>query len=128
MNKEIQENEHLLRAVYLPNKKPSYWEPDGSVSTAAFKDDKGLSVDRTADRTMEESIEYATNHLHGAIISISAVDCKKAKTLILYRPSKANPFHTEIHQSATVVELSPIQALYFRNHCEIVFHPSIQYA
>ena len=128
MEAEIQEYEYLLRAVDLPGRRPDYWEPDGRISTAAFKDDRGLSVDRTGERSLEDSVEYASSHLRGVIASVAATDCQKVETKLFYKPSKSNPYHTEIHQSSTTIELSPIQALYLRDHCIIVRNPSIQFA
>ena len=38
--------ERLYRAVYPPNIMPLFWKEDGQLSSAAFKDKKGLSVER----------------------------------------------------------------------------------
>ena len=39
-------DEKLYRAVYPPEVMDMFWKRDGSVSSAAFEDRNGLSVDR----------------------------------------------------------------------------------
>ena len=41
--------ERLYRAVYPPNIMP-FWKKNGQLSSAAFKDKKGLSVERDGGR------------------------------------------------------------------------------
>ena len=46
MGKDFTKNEKLYRAVYPPEISEIYWRTDGTVSSAAFADPKGLSVDK----------------------------------------------------------------------------------
>ena len=111
MNSDFKEDELLLRAVYPISQRPKFWRKDGTLSSAALKDPKGLSVDRTYNRSLEEAINYIKQNLKGNIVSIPYIECLKVKAEVLYLPSTHNPFHSEIHGSQNQIELSDIQAL-----------------
>ena len=80
---------------------------DGSVSMAALKDSRGLSVDRGYYRRDEVVIEDMKNRLEGRIAKLSVKDCKDAKTFLIYKPSAINKYHSEIHDSKHIIEISP---------------------
>lgn len=46
MDNTFPKSEKLYRAVYPPDKVAMFWRRDGSISSAAFADPNGLSVDR----------------------------------------------------------------------------------
>ncbi len=50
MTDQFEANEKLFRAVYPPNIIPMFWKENGEISSAAFKDKKGLSVERAGNR------------------------------------------------------------------------------
>ena len=100
-------DEQLLRAV-LPIDK--YWKEDGSLSSAAFKDKKGLSVDRTGNRTLEESAAFIRSHLSGTIVWVTVQHCYEAKAAVYYLPLSNNIYHSEIHRDVSQKELSKGQA------------------
>lgn len=127
MNENFKECELLLRAVYPENKKPDFWK-NGRLSSAALKDKRGLSVTRTYDRALVDSINWMKQNFQGSIISISVSDCCLVKASIKYRPSKSNKYHSEIHKNETEVELSDEQALVLSRKAKIVFEPIVQYA
>jgi hypothetical protein len=55
VNNEVSNNEWLYRMVL---NKPNYWkENENRVSSAAFKDSKGVSVDRDGERPESKIIE-----------------------------------------------------------------------
>jgi len=122
MNEEFSEDELLLRAVYPQTKRADFWR-NGHMTSAALKDSKGLSVDRTGKRSLGESVEYAKGHLSGYIISISVIACNSVNAKPVYLPSKSNPFHSEIHGSDTDIELSDTQALLLSRQARIEFEP-----
>lgn len=103
------EKELLLRAVLPPDRRPDFWK-DGRLSSAALKDKHGLSVERTYDRSLEDSINYMLLHLHGFVASVGVSDCKDVSAYIVYMPSSTNKYHSEIHGSSTDIVLSDIQA------------------
>ena len=116
----IADNELLLRAV-LP--KAFFWK-EGRLSSAALKDGRGLSVDRTYDRSIEESVIYMRQNLDGDIVSIKPSDCRKVNAVVRYRPTK-NIFHCEIHGSEEKIVLSPKQAKELALCAEVVYRATI---
>lgn len=117
MNNNFDINEKLLRAVQKIQLKEN-----NRPSSAAFKPRKGegLSVDRTADRDMPSSVDYMRSHLRGSVFSVTITDCYNTHAKPKYRPTKRNPYHSEIHKSETVVELDEGQALFLAEnaYCE----------
>ena len=109
MLNDIKNDELLLRAVYPAGKKPNYWE-NGHLSSAALKDSNGLSVERTANRSMEESVCFMLDHLTGCVISFSVEACNKVYAIVRYLPSNDNAYHCEVHGSDIQKVLSEVQA------------------
>lgn len=67
MDINFSQNEFLLRAVYPENIKPFYWK-NVHLSSAAFKDKNGLSVDRTDTRDLLSSaLEMRKRKMKGYI-------------------------------------------------------------
>lgn len=123
MDNNFSQNEFLLRAVYPENIKPFYWK-NGHLSSAALKDKKGLSVDRTYSRDLLTSaIEMRKRNLKGYIFSFSVKSCLKVNTYLFYNPSKENIYHSEIHSSKTRVELTDHQAYILSREAKVVLKP-----
>lgn len=77
MDNNFDEKEMLLRVV-LPD--DIYWKDDGSISSAAFKDSNGLSVDRVNNRSLSEAVGYIHNHFpQRIIVSVEVQDCNSVK-------------------------------------------------
>ena len=57
MDNIFPKNEKLYRAVYPPEAAELFWKADGSISSAAFADPKGLSVDR-GDFRVDDPLTY----------------------------------------------------------------------
>lgn len=110
MDNHFDDDEYLLRAVYPESKRPEFWK-NGRLSSAALKDKRGLSVDRTFDREKEDAVYSMRQRFCGHIVSFSVPDCISADAYLKYCPSDSNPYHSEIHGSETQVELDDIQAL-----------------
>lgn len=110
MNEKFRDDEKLYRAVFL---KDLYQKENGRISSAVFLDKKGqgLSVDRDGGRAEIEVIIDMKKRLHGNIISVKVMDCRNVKALVLYKPSRDNKFHSEIHGSLESPLLSPEQRL-----------------
>ena len=121
MNATFDDTEKLLRAVWPPNRKPDFWV-NGRLSSAALKDPKGLSVDRTYDRALSVAIEFMKTRLHGYIVSFPVPACNFAQVYLRYLPSKTDPYHSEIHGSKTEIILSDEQALLL-----LEFEPNSEY-
>lgn len=112
MDDSFKPEELLYRAVYAPEIVSMFWRKDGTVSSAAFADPKGLSVDRGAFRKDQAVIDTMRERFTGAIIKIYVKDCNEVKALLIYLPSKNNPYHSEIHGSEKRPLLNKSQRLY----------------
>ena len=112
---EFFEDELLYRAV-----RPSYLR-NGRLSSAAFKDKNGLSVERGYHRPSKACVDNmrSFSKLEGSIYSVSIENCKIAKAYVRYCPTK-NLFHSEIHGSETEITLDDAQALILSRSAKFV--------
>lgn len=103
------EKEKLYRAVYPQCKRPNFWK-NGKLSSAAFKDCRGLSVERQYGRADDEVITYVKDAFEGNIVSIKVLHCNDINAFIRHLPSERSEFHSEIHGSNIKKVLSDGQA------------------
>ena len=99
--------EALYRAV-IPSS--SYIKEDGSISSGAFKEKRGLSVDRGDYRSDEEVVDSMKHRLSGRIAKFSVQDCFDVEAIPKYLPEENDEYHSEIHKSDTEIRLSNKQA------------------
>ncbi|MDE7365251.1 MAG: hypothetical protein K2N27_10315 [Ruminococcus sp.] len=98
-----------------------------TISSAAFKDQRGCSVDRQADRNCEEVRNqlyvrfYQTKASICAVADVSFKDCCDANALVKEEPLEDNPFHCEIHRSDTQAELSKGQLKKLAQNANVKF-------
>ena len=102
-------SEKLYRAVYPPSNKQMFWKKDGSVSSAAFHDPDGLSVERGDYRSDESVIADMKKFFTGCIISVTAGQCKAVEATIKHKPTGRSAYHSEIHGNPKKALLSPSQ-------------------
>ena len=112
MDNTFNDNEKLYRAVYPPEIAKMFWKLDGSLSSAAFADPKGLSVDRGNYRSDKDVFIDMRTRFSGYIFYLYAFHCYETKALIKYLPSRHNPYHSKIHGSAARPLLSKSQRRY----------------
>lgn len=120
MDNTFRIDEKLYRAVYPPEVMDMFWKRDGSVSSAAFADRNGLSVDRGDYRPESEVIEYMSERFTGHIVSLYVKNCNDVGAVVRYSPSKSNVYHSEIHGSATNKLLSKTQRRHLAIKAKIV--------
>lgn len=101
--------EKLYRAIWPRTKKPNFWKSNGKISSAALKDPKGLSVDRTGRRSEAEALRQVKDNFTGSVVSITISDCQNVKATVFPMPSKKNRYHCEIHGNENVPEMSDSQ-------------------
>ena len=109
MDSTFRNEEKLFRAVYPPEVVEMFRRFDGRVSSAAFADPKGLSVDREGDRTVKQVVSSLNDRFSGRIIYVRVKNCLEAGASVKYLPSAKNPYHSEIHGNDSVVLLSKSQ-------------------
>ncbi len=123
----FKDDELLLRAVYPANQRPDFWKTNGKLSSAALKDRNGLSVERTYDRSLEESIGYMLGHLSGNVAIITQEVCKSVNAVVVYLPSVTNKYHCEIHGSASRKVLNENQARTIAQSARLMYSFNISY-
>lgn len=101
--------EKLYRAVFPESYNQMFWRKDGTVSSAAFTDEEGLSVERRNFREDKNVIEEMKKFFKGCIISLTVEQCKNVNAIVKYKPSKRSEYHSEIHGSEEKPLLSKSQ-------------------
>lgn len=109
MDDNFRSDEKLYRAVYPPEIADMFCKKDGSVSSAAFANPNGLSVDRGNYRSDKEVTSVMNQRFNGHIISLYVKNCIDIGAVVKYLPSRSNPYHSEIHGSHTTPLLSKSQ-------------------
>ena len=104
-NSIVKDNEDIYRVVHPWNK---FWKKKHTkLSTAAFKDPNGLSVDRSYNRDADlVKIDFQNRDFKGSLISGNAKDCRTAGTYIKTAPSPTNQYHSLLLDSPKVLEIS----------------------
>ena len=122
MNPKFDNDESLIRAVRF---KPRYWE-NGRLSSAALKDSNGLSVTRTYDRSIKDTLGWMRQNFEGVMAVITVQSCIDVRAYVKYCPSQTNKYHSEIHGSKEIIELSDFQALYLARHATLDFPSEVR--
>ena len=112
----------LYRAVFPESYMQMFWRKDGTVSSAAFTDKQGLSVERGDFREDENVIEEMRKFFHGCIISLTVEQCRDVDAVIKYKPSKRSEHHSEIHGSEEVPLLSKSQRKKLAERAKIEYY------
>ena len=120
MDNSFTSEEKLFRAVYPPEVSNMYWRRDGSLSSAAFADPKGLSVDRQGDRDASDAASAMHRRFIGSIIFVRVKNCLEIGATVKYLPSSSNPYHSEIHGSETSVLLSKSQRMHLSKRATVL--------
>lgn len=110
LNDSFSDIEGLYRAIYPPQIADIYWKANGQLSSAAFKDRRGLSVERGAERSDEQVKQHMSLYFTGLIYRVFVKDCNDINAVVKYLPSRNNVYHSEIHGSENQVVLSQSQA------------------
>ena len=120
MDNSFKNTEKLYRAVFPPGVADIFWKRDGSISSAAFADPNGLTVDRGDYRNDEEVVSAMRKKFTGHIISLYVKNCTDIDAVVLYKPSRSNKYHSEIHGSESCVLLSKSQRRYLAVNAQIL--------
>lgn len=113
MSKKLPEGECLFRKI--PDN-PIMFKSDGTISSAVFKDSKGCSVDKKADRDSNEIYDLffqRFSNTSGSIVAVSDVTvgiCYEKEAIVIEKPTDENKFHCEIHGGIDKVQLTSSQA------------------
>lgn len=100
-------------------------EKKNKPTSAFFKDENGVSMDRKAERTEEMVIAALKNKLSkrfkGMVVLKENDILLQANAYIHPAPSIDDPYHVELYKNHTKEELSNIQALILADLSKILF-------
>ena len=106
--------EKLYRAVWPQKKKPNFWKKPRNgkmrVSTAAFIDPNGLSVEYGDNRSSQDVIDIMQQFFSGHILSFTVEHCDQVQAVIKHFPTSRSSYHCEVHGSESQKVLSDEQA------------------
>lgn len=119
MNVEFKDDEKLYRAVYPPENKSIFWKMDGTLSSAAFKDPHGLSVERGNYRSDSDVIADMKKYFTGCIVSVFVEQCRIVNAYVEYKPTDRSVYHSEIHRNKEILLLSSSQCKFLSEHAKI---------
>ncbi len=120
MTEQFDIHERLYRAVYPPEIMPMFWKENGELSSAVFKDKRGLSVERAGDRDESSVINDMRLFFCGTIISILVKDCFECESVLRYLPTRRSIYHSEVHGGESKLLLSQSQCKYLAKRARIV--------
>lgn len=119
MDDKFDSNEILYRGLH------KMWiEDNDSVSSAAFKDSGGISVDRDGGRDEQKCIDRMLNALPQivGVCRLTCGDVEACDAKPVYRPFAENPYHSEIHDSVEQIKIkSKSKAKKLANKSQIVY-------
>lgn len=108
----------------IKRSQPSFITPAGNISSAMFKDENGVSVDRAMQRTENEAIERLKDsfgkRLKG-VVSLSEKSVSDAAAVLIPAPSRDNPYHAEIYKNIQKEMLTRVQQLILADSCSLIY-------
>lgn len=116
---EIADDEYLYRGVTAN----CYSSEHKRASSAAFKDSGGMSVDRDGGRDCDTCVSRlcSSGKSFVAVARFKASVPRKVGNLVLYKPiANINPYHSEVHESDTVLKLTGSHAHNISSACETI--------
>ncbi len=120
MEVDVQEYEQLYRAV--KRSQPSVVDANGRPTSALFKQDDGVSVDRDGERDEPIIVESFQNRLGkrlNGLVKVSAGVCLNNDMAVIPEPSH-NEYHAEIFENEQKEPLSSKHAYLLAKNAEIV--------
>lgn len=87
-------------------------QKDGTVASAAFKDERGLSLIRGFNDSINDMNIYSRKKLPKSkkVGHFSVWDSENINAVLLHTPSKNDDRHSEIHGNEKEIALSSIQS------------------
>lgn len=116
LDDDINDDEFLYRGLI-----PVFYQD--RISSAAFKDSMGTSVDRdNLTRPESECVEeLCKNDRFIGVCKIKSQQVREIGALPLYKYLEANPYHSEIHDSENVPQIKSSKARKLSRKAELVW-------
>ena len=114
----IADGEYLYRGI--TNKQ---WDfVNNRITSAAYKDSLGVSVDRSGDRDEESCVSHLLqNKPFIAIGRLMAGFVRESGLLVKYDPTEENEYHSEIRHSENRAELTTGQSRKMSRSATVVY-------
>ena len=119
MDQNFPDDEKLYRAV---RPIPLFIKNDGRLSSAAFRDKRGLSVlrgDGRDDSIVDDELHHVVG-LDGRTAIFKVLDCRAVHAVPVYLPSKASVYHSEVHGSEKQIILNPSQCKHLAEIAQLI--------
>lgn len=122
MDDKIQKHEMLYRAI--KRSKPEWLDDSGQPTSYMFKDERGNSVDRDDERTLDEIVRFMDsgvfrNRLKG-VVELNAGTCMEIGASVKSDASESNPYHANIFIDQDEV-IGNLQALMLADASKVVY-------
>lgn len=114
-------NSDILSRVIRPY--PNYFRSDGSISSAVFKDSKGVSVDYITDRLDQEVKETFLKRFPDSYgeARVSVQSCINRNCKVKPDPTDSNPYHSLILGN-NKPQLTSGQAKYLSSNSNVIIY------
>lgn len=118
LDSEISDDEFLYRGIIEVN-----WDFENNrPSSATFKDSKGVSVDREGKRHPNQCvISLLASRDFFAICKIEASKVREHAAIVKYLPEPDNPYHSEIHDSMSRIQMKGSKPQKLREGSVVVY-------
>ena len=118
LSQSIDDEEYLYRGITSHQ-----WDSQNNrVTSAAYKDSLGVSVDRSGGRGEDACVSRLLQIKPFIAIGKLLVKFVRDKELLVkYKPTEDNEYHSEIHQSEEKIELTTGQAKSLSRETTVVY-------
>lgn len=115
----IADDEYLYRGIIELN-----WDYENNrPSSSAFKDSKGVSVDRDYYRIEQDCIDFLrVKKDFFAISKVQTTKIRELNTIVKYLPVENNVYHSEIHDSEEQIQMRGSKPKKIRDASQVVFN------
>ena len=109
--------ERLYRGIH------AMWLDGNRITSAAFKDSGGVSVDRDGGRNEGECIERIISALPqiSGVGRLTSADVESCGAVTIYCPTQDNVYHSQIQDSKEQVKMPQSKARKLANRCLLVY-------
>ncbi len=124
MEATVQRKEILYRVV--KRSQPDSMDENNQPTSALFKQDNGVSVDRDGDRAEGAIIETFKSRFekrYKGLVKVKASICLDNDMAVIPE-TKSNIYHAEIFENAEKAPLSQLKALILADNSEVVVYES----
>ena len=105
------------------NRSQPYSFEKNKISSALFKDPKGLSMDKKGERNEDDAVKFMENYFRERFKGVARLGHKKlekAETYIENSPSEKNEYHVQVYENSEKDPISSLKALILADSAELV--------